>query len=127
MVYWQFSKKKYDKADSLLTPLRQRNEAYALQIETYLLAVRGERDAVLARDRDEALLMFLGMHEEAITLLDNKYRDREGTSSYLRLERFPLFAPLKKYPQYLELIAHEKAKYENVLKKYGGLGETAIN
>jgi len=119
--------KKYEKADSLLVPLRQRNEAYALQIETYLLAIKGERDSVLARGKDEALLMFLGMHEEAITFLDDKYREREGSSSYLRLAHFPLFAPLKQYPRYLELIAHEKAKYEIVLKKYGDLGENVIN
>ena len=117
--------KRYDAADSILTRTRELNERYAFEIETCLLAVRGQRDSVFARGDNESFFMFLGMHEEAITHLDKKYRKYES-NAYLRLTRFPLFEPLLKNSRYLDLVEHEKKKYEVVLKKYGDLGEGII-
>ena len=114
-------RKKYAAAESLIVKAEKISPNMAAEVKSLLFAARGEKEKALALSpRDPEVYALLGMKDETIQSL----KDRAGLkrSYYLPLLYYPIFANFQNDPRFIELVAAEKKKYDENLRRYGDLG-----
>jgi serine/threonine protein kinase/tetratricopeptide (TPR) repeat protein len=96
----------------------------ASAIRAYLYAARGERDKALQISPRTYWFAYvyaeLGMNDEAVDHI-KKYLDRQVYLPYLKLVNQPVFEKLQDDPRFQEIVAIQKAAYEQRLKWAEGL------
>jgi TolB-like protein/Tfp pilus assembly protein PilF len=116
--------KKYGHADSLIAKAERINpKSWIAWDKAMLFAARGEKEKALALNKDDPdVYVLLGMKDEAIRSLKSYSDEHEKESLYLPLLHYPLYANLRDDPRFIEIVEHEKKKYEENLRLYGDLG-----
>ena len=97
-------------------------------IQSWIYAFKGQKEkAIELMDsfrfnsyRKPEIYSLLGMQEEAIKILTDKYEKRsESRSVYFQLKNNSFYSNIQDDPRFKELLANEKKKYDALLKKYG--------
>lgn len=86
-----------------------------------LLAAKGEKTKALALNQpSEYLYCLLGMKEEALALIQNRFHSGHGYK-YLEMLHNPIYASIRGDPRFHEIVNRLKTVHEERLQKYGQL------
>ena len=118
-------KKNYVLADSLLRRAEQQKtdyyRNYVIFVRAFYWASLGQKEEALALNRWPGVLATLGMKDEAIAVTDSITENKSSgyfLLSYLPLIHLPFYDNLRNEPRFKDIIAREKKRYEQWLKKF---------
>jgi TolB-like protein/Tfp pilus assembly protein PilF len=118
-------KKDYEKAGEVLKRIESLPRGYSFfssLTKALYLAGKGERDKALETGKYGVVLALLGMKDEALDAIEAAIKDHRqiyrAFYSYLPLTNLQIYDPLRDDPRFQEIVRKERAKYEQVRKKY---------
>jgi serine/threonine protein kinase/CheY-like chemotaxis protein/Tfp pilus assembly protein PilF len=118
-------KKKYDKAEGLLTRAEEINPGNS-SVQFYkalLFAAKGEKNKALSLGKNGPVYALLGMKEETIKYISNEIKKgfEHFQYLYLPLINSTFYESLRDDVRFEDILKKQKKKYEERLKKYGKL------
>jgi len=118
-------KKKYDRAEGLLTRAEETNPGNS-SVQFYkalLFAATGEKNKALALRKNGPVYALLGMKDEAIKYIKNEIKKGFEHFQYLYLPLISsaFYESLRDDVRFEDIVKKQKKKYEERLKKYGKL------
>ncbi len=122
-----YDMKKYNEAKEISLKFEQvgQDTGRIIYLRALRYAVNGEKEKALKifSKPNLRLYLYLGMKEEAISILQDRFEEekKEGLSRFLRLKNDTLYDKIRSDPRFQEILAKHKELYEENLKKYGDI------
>lgn len=95
------------------------------QYRAGFLAYQGKKEEALSLFTNDVIYLLLGMKTEAIDYLKGDFKIYN--CDYEILRDAPIYDSLRSEPEFIELLANEKKKYEAYKKQYWEIAEKYIN
>ena len=101
-------------AERTIKKIKAINQEYnTTDLETYLLALKGEKEKALSRSKNHFIYLVLGMKKEALDEME-----KSTWNHYLQLKNSPVFNSVRDDVRFKQILEKAKIVYEERLKKY---------